>query len=90
MASPTQYFAFGGRCYHETDQAMRKYFRISLGFLLVAVGLILSIPGVPGPGIVVIILGLVILAEHYHWARRALDWAKRKAEEVRNRVKGKA
>lgn len=69
---------------------MRKYFRISVGFLLVAAGLILSIPGVPGPGIVIVILGLVLLAEHFHWARRALDWAKRKAEAVRDRVKGKS
>jgi hypothetical protein len=48
------------------------------GFTLVGVGLIMALPGVPGPGIVVIILGLVILAEHYHWARRLLDWGKSK------------
>jgi uncharacterized protein (TIGR02611 family) len=69
---------------------MRKYLRISVGFFLLAAGLVLAIPGVPGPGSVVIVLGLVILAEHYHWARRALDWAKRKAEAVRDRIKSKA
>jgi len=69
---------------------MRRYFRIALGFFLLGAGLIMAIPGVPGPGIAVIVLGLVILAEHYHWARRALDWAKRKAEGLRQRVKPSA
>jgi len=66
---------------------LRKFLRISLGFLLVAVGLILSIPLVPGPGIAVIILGLVILSGHFEWARRLLNWAKRKAASVVDRVK---
>ena len=52
-----------------------------------AVGLILSIPLVPGPGIVVVILGLLLLSEHFYWARRLLDWAKRKATAVMDRVK---
>lgn len=63
---------------------MRRIARISLGFLLVAVGLILAIPGVPGPGLPVVFVGLVILAEHYHWARRVLEWAKRKFERVKD------
>jgi uncharacterized protein (TIGR02611 family) len=62
---------------------MRRIARISLGFLLVAVGLILALPGVPGPGLAVIALGLVILAEHFHWARRLLDWARHKFERIR-------
>jgi uncharacterized protein (TIGR02611 family) len=65
---------------------MRKIFRMSLGFVLLGVGVILSLPGVPGPGIAVIILGLVILSDHFHWARRLLDWAKQKAQKVRDRV----
>ncbi len=65
---------------------MRKIFRMSLGFVLLGVGVILSLPGVPGPGIAIIILGLVILSDHFHWARRLLDWAKLKAEKLRNRI----
>ncbi len=68
------------------DSAMRKILRITFGFIVLGVGLILAIPGVPGPGIVVIILGLVILAEHFHWARRMLDWAKKKADSMRKKV----
>jgi hypothetical protein len=54
----------------------RRWLRIGGGFLLLAGGLILSIPGVPGPGFVLLIAGLVLLSEHYHWARRTLDWAR--------------
>jgi len=53
----------------------------------VAVGLILALPGVPGPGLAVIALGLVILAEHFHWARRLLDWARHKLERARETVR---
>ena len=56
----------------------RKWLRIAGGFLLLAGGLILSIPGVPGPGFVLIFAGLVLLSEYYHWARRTLDWARQK------------
>lgn len=65
---------------------MRKILRMSLGFLLLGVGVILSLPGIPGPGIAVIIVGLVILRDHFHWARRLLDWARQRAEKLRNRV----
>ncbi len=67
--------------------SIRKILQIGLGFLLLAVGLILSIPFVPGPGILVIILGLVILGNHFHWARRLLEWAKGQAASVAKRVK---
>jgi uncharacterized protein (TIGR02611 family) len=64
---------------------MRKVLRIMLGFLVLAVGLVLAIPGIPGPGIAIMVVGLVILAEHYHWARRLLDWAKAKVDRLRHR-----
>jgi len=59
--------------------------KIAAGFLLLIVGGILSLPGVPGPGILVIILGLVLLSEHFTWARNALQWAKEKAARLRRR-----
>jgi hypothetical protein len=68
---------------------VRKIARIAAGFLLLAVGLILAIPGVPGPGLAVMAVGLILLAEHFHWARRTLDWVKGKAERLRDRVAGR-
>lgn len=68
---------------------VRAILRISAGFFLIAAGLVLSLPGVPGPGFLLIFLGLVLLAEHFHWARRARDWAKEKAARLKDRVQPK-
>jgi xanthosine utilization system XapX-like protein len=63
---------------------VRKLIRLTLGFTLLVIGFILSLPLVPGPGIALMILGLVILGEHVPWARRLLDWAKRKLKGARS------
>jgi hypothetical protein len=55
------------------------------GFLVLLVGLILVIPGVPGPGIPLILFGLVLLSARFTWATRVLEWAKRKWSQVRPR-----
>lgn len=47
--------------------------RLVVGLALLAVGGVLAIPGVPGPGLVVIFLGLTILSHEFHWARRLRD-----------------
>lgn len=53
-----------------------------LGLGLVAAGIVMLV--LPGPGWAAIILGLVVLASEYAWARRVLDpvrrWAKRAAD----------
>lgn len=64
--------------------------RITSGLLLLLVGFIMALPGVPGPGILVMIGGLAILSDHFHWAKRTLDWAKRKAEQAKEKVTGSA
>jgi uncharacterized protein (TIGR02611 family) len=43
-----------------------------LGLLLVIGGVVLSGPGVPGPGFLVIALGLSLLALQFRWAERLL------------------
>jgi uncharacterized protein (TIGR02611 family) len=42
------------------------------GFLLVLGGIVLSGPGVPGPGFLVILIGLALLALEFDWAERLL------------------
>jgi hypothetical protein len=56
----------------------RRKLGIVIGFLLISVGLILAVPVVPGPGIPIVLLGLVILSAHFSWAKRLLDWARQK------------
>ena len=57
------------------------------GFTLVIAGLVMLV--LPGPGLLLIIAGLAILATEYVWAQRALNFAKQKAEQAKNKVLGK-
>jgi uncharacterized protein (TIGR02611 family) len=57
------------------------------GLVLIAVGLVLMV--LPGPGLPLAILGLAILATEYVWAQRMLNFAKRKAEQAKNKVLGR-
>ncbi|WP_244304472.1 TIGR02611 family protein [Leucobacter viscericola] len=45
------------------------------GVLVVVIGLIL-VP-LPGPGWLIVFLGLTILGTEFHWARRLLGWLRR-------------
>ena len=57
--------------------------KIAGGFALLIVGGVLAVPGVPGPGIPLILLGLVLLRERFSWAGRALEWVKAKIPRLR-------
>ena len=46
-------------------------------------GAILALPLVPGPGIPLMLVGLVLLSSHFTWAKRCLDWAKLKWHRLR-------
>jgi hypothetical protein len=41
----------------------------------------------PGPGILLIIAGLAILATEYVWAQRALNFARDKAKQAKDKVR---
>jgi uncharacterized protein (TIGR02611 family) len=61
---------------------------VALGMLLVLIGIVLSGPGVPGPGFAVILVGLGFLALEFDRAERLLEraivWADRAAERAQN------
>jgi hypothetical protein len=50
---------------------MAVFLKNLLGAALVVLGLIMSVPGIPGPGIITIVIGLMLLdfAEKRRWAR---------------------
>jgi uncharacterized protein (TIGR02611 family) len=50
-----------------------------VGGLLLVAGLAALI--LPGPGMLLCILGLVLLATEYVWAQRSLHWARRKSQQ---------
>jgi uncharacterized membrane protein YbaN (DUF454 family) len=58
---------------------LAKLLRRLFGVFLVVIGIIGIIMPVM-PGWIFLIPGLVILAEHYAWAKRALRWAREKLE----------
>jgi uncharacterized protein (TIGR02611 family) len=57
-----------------------------LGILLVIAGIILMLPLVPGPGFLVLLAGLSVLATEYTWAEVMLDKVKERARRVRHKL----
>ena len=60
----------------------------AIGFAVLAVGLVLVVT--PGPGLLVIIAGLAILAHEFAWAAMALDKAKARAARAREAARRRA
>jgi len=62
--------------------------KLVTGFVLLFAGAALAIPGIPGPGIPIMVLGLLLLSERYHWARRVLAWGRAQVERIRRKRRG--
>ena len=62
---------------------LRTIITTVVGFTVLAIGAAMLV--LPGPGLVVIAFGLVILSAEFVWARRALDRMKDQAQKVRDR-----
>lgn len=68
----------------QTVQQVKRWFKIVAGFTLIAVGIVMIVT--PGPGWLVILMGLAMLAAEYVWARRLLDRLKAGGTRLRNAV----
>ena len=44
--------------------------RIVIGIVLIILGALLSLPFVPGPGLLLVFGGLTVLSSEFEWARR--------------------
>jgi uncharacterized protein (TIGR02611 family) len=62
--------------------------RIVAGLVLVMVGIILALPLVPGPGLLVVAIGIGLLSHEFEWARRLRNWAHAEVERLRSRNVG--
>jgi uncharacterized protein (TIGR02611 family) len=69
-----------------TVEQVRRVFLIIAGFTLLLAGVIMLVT--PGPGLVVIFLGLGLLAAEFVWARRLMDRIKREGGKWRDAVIG--
>src|SRR5271168_678142 len=67
-----------------TVEQVRRVFRVVAGFTLLLVGFVMIVT--PGPGWLVILLGLSLLAAEFIWARRLMDRIKHEGERVRDAV----
>ena len=67
-----------------TVDQVRRVFRIIGGFTLLLVGVVMLVT--PGPGWVVIFLGLGLLAAEFVWARRLMDRIKKQGERIKGVV----
>lgn len=70
-----------------TLKAIKKGGVFLLGVIVLVAGLILLV--IPGPGLLVIIAGLLILSTEFDWAKRYLHQARQKLKEVKDSVKAK-
>jgi uncharacterized protein (TIGR02611 family) len=59
-----------------------------LGVAVVVVGIVLM--PLPGPGTLIVLVGLTILATEYHWARRLRAWIRLRGAEAAKRVRALA
>jgi hypothetical protein len=57
---------------------VKRVVRLTVGGLLLIAGLVLSVPGIPGPGLLVILVGIFVLLPASRWLRRKYVHFKRK------------
>ena len=65
---------------------VRKIVDWTVGLTLIGIGIVLSLPLVPGPGILSIIAGLAVLSSHNRWAHALYTRIKHLGQAVRDRV----
>ena len=69
-----------------TLRQAKKVIKIVFGFTLLLGGVVMLVT--PGPGLLVIALGLAVLTAEFVWARRLLDRLKAEGARIRNSVRG--
>ena len=69
---------------HKQRNILHRIAVVIAGVLIVCVGIVLTLPGVPGPGIVTIIFGVGFLALEFdraeRWLERVIIWGDRTAQ----------
>ena len=77
---------------HKQRNIFHRAAVVVAGILIVCAGIVMSGPGVPGPGIVTILIGLGFLALEFDRAERLMErviiWGDRAADRAENTTKG--
>ena len=65
-----------------TLKLAKRTIKIVFGFTLLVLGIAMLV--LPGPGLLVIFFGLVILAAEYVWAQTLLENVKQRIDKIKN------
>jgi hypothetical protein len=57
---------------------IKRLLRWVLALTLIVVGLVLSIPGIPGPGLLIVLIGVFVLLPESRWLRKKYAALKRR------------
>jgi hypothetical protein len=57
---------------------MKRVARWAVALALIVLGLVLSIPGVPGPGLLIVLVGVFVLLPESRWLRKKYAALKRR------------
>jgi uncharacterized protein (TIGR02611 family) len=67
-----------------TVEQVRRIFLVIAGFTMLVAGVVMLVT--PGPGMLVIFLGLGLLAAEFVWARRLMDKIRREGGRLKDAV----
>ena len=70
--------------FFRTIEQVRRFSRILAGFTLLLVGVIMFFT--PGPGWLVVFLGLTLLAAEFVWAKRLMDRMRQESNRLKDTV----
>ena len=73
-----------GFMFFRSIEQVRRFFKILAGFTLLALGVVMIVT--PGPGWLVIFLGLTLLAAEFVWARRLMERMKHEGNRLKDTV----
>jgi tellurite resistance protein TerC len=73
-----------GPVFFRTIEQVRRFSRILAGFTLLLVGVIMFFT--PGPGWLVVFLGLTLLAAEFVWAKRLMDRMRHEGNRLKDTV----
>ena len=68
-------------------RAVRRGGVFLVGMTLLVAGAAMLV--LPGPGIAVILLGLVVLSAEFQWAKRALVWVRERATDLKTQAQSR-
>jgi len=68
----------------KTVEQAKRWFKIIGGFTLLVLGVAMLV--LPGPGLIIIVFGLGVLAAEFVWAKRLLNHLKEQSEKLRHNV----